>query len=270
VKTVLPADPPAEAPAETNSSPSGALDARRSVLRLILAVVAMGAIGVGAVLFTNGHAPRSEVKSPTTFPTTASTLPGPPAFTFASVRVQGVPVIPGISVAAARTVATGIQDTLGEFYQRAFLDQRAWSGLPDATMWDAFAPAIRARAGAAAASLTLGQSPKPIDSLKATDSSLFIRVLLDPRGQPTAAIAAVTFDALGTFSDGETFQIANVAHFLFEPGSPSWPIYGYPGARTEISAPGQTPSPSVAPSGSAGPSASPGTSPTASPRGVGP
>jgi hypothetical protein len=270
VKTVLPADPPAEAPAETGNSPSGPPTVNRSVLRLVLAVAALGAIGVGVVLFANGHAPRSEVRSPVTFPSAPSTLPGPPAFTFASVRVQGVPVIPGVSVAAARTVATGIQRTLGEFYQRAFLDERAWSGLPDATMWNAFAPAIRAGAEAAAASLTLGRPAKPIDGLTATDSSLSIRVLLDPRGQPTAAIASVTFDALGTFSDGETFVAANVAQFLFEPGSPSWPIYGYPGARTQITAPGPTPSPSVAPSGSAGPSTSPGSSPTSSPGGASP
>jgi hypothetical protein len=105
--------------------------------------------------------------------------------------------------------------------------------------------------------LTLGEAGSSIDQLSVTEASLSVRVLLDPRGRPRAAVATVVFDASGTLSSGEAVLVSNRASFLMEPDGTRWVVVGYPTARTKVETP-PTPSPgasaSATPTGSAPPS----------------
>jgi hypothetical protein len=163
--------------------------------------------------------------------------------------------------AAARTAATRIQTTLSAFYDAAFMDptNRAQTLPPE--VWNAFARQVRDKARSDAAALTLGETGPSIDELSVTDASLFVRVLLDPRGRPRAAVATVAFDASGTLRSGEAVLVSNRASFLLEPDGTRWLVVGYPSAKTEVETPTPTPSPgasaSATPSGSPSPGASP-------------
>ncbi|HEY3210523.1 MAG TPA: hypothetical protein VGL18_12165, partial [Actinomycetota bacterium] len=87
-----------------------------------------------------------------------------------------------------------------------------------------------------------------------TNASLSVRVLLDPKGHPEAAVAAVVFETSGTLSGGEPVQVSNHASFLMRPIDGSWLVVGYPKAKTEVDAPSPTPSPGAAsPSSGASP-----------------
>lgn len=161
-----------------------------------------------------------------------------------------------------RDAATKVQATLSAFYDAAFMDPRTRQrGLPPGA-WNAFAKAVQEQAKSDAGSLTLGEAGSTIDRMSVTEASLSVRVLLDPRGRPQAAIALVVFDASGTLPGGEAVQVTNRASFLLRPAAGGrWLVVGYPSAKTEVQAPSPTPSPGA--SSAATPSASP--SPGASP-----
>jgi hypothetical protein len=164
--------------------------------------------------------------------------------------------------AAARTAASRIQTTLSAFYDAAFMDPKTWKqGLP-ASAWVAFDEQVQKQAKSDAGSLTLGEVGSSIGQLSVTEASLSVRVLLDPKGRPHAAVATVVFDASGTLSSGEAVLVSNRASFLLEPDGATWLVVGYPSAKTNVETP-PTPSPgastSATPTGSASPS--PGASP---------
>jgi hypothetical protein len=164
--------------------------------------------------------------------------------------------------AAARTAATRIQTTLSAFYDAAFMDPQTWKQGLSESAWDAFAEQVQEQAKSDAGSLTLGETGSSIDQLSVTEASLSVRVLLDPRGRPHAAVATVVFDASGTLSSGEAVLVSNRASFLLEPHGAKWLVVGYPSARTDVETP-STPSPgarpSATPTGSGSPS--PGATP---------
>jgi hypothetical protein len=157
------------------------------------------------------------------------------------------------NAAAARDAATEIQTTLSAFYDAAFMDPRTRKQGLSAGAWNAFAPSIRQRARKDAASLTLGEPGSRVDELSITDASLSVRVLLDPKGSPNAAIATVVFEASGTLIGGEPVQVSNRASFLLQPIDRRWLVVGYPQAKTELEAPSPTPTGSASPSSGASP-----------------
>jgi hypothetical protein len=157
------------------------------------------------------------------------------------------------NAAAARNAATAIQSTLSGFYDAAFMDPGTRKqGLPSGA-WEAFAEALRKQAKADAAALTLGEAAASIERLSVTNASLLVRLLIDPRGRPTAAFATVVLDASGTAAGGDPVLVSNRATFLLRPSGRRWLVVGYPKAVTNVESP---PSPS--------PGATPTPSPTAS------
>jgi hypothetical protein len=164
------------------------------------------------------------------------------------------------NAAAARNAATAIQSTLSGFYDAAFMDPGTRrQGLPSGA-WEAFAKGLRKRARADADALTLGEAAASIERLSVTNASLSVRLLIDPRGRPTAAFATVVLDASGTGSGGETVLVSNRATFLLRPSGRRWLVVGYPRATTNVESP-SSPSPGATPSPTAGGSPSPGASP---------
>jgi hypothetical protein len=149
--------------------------------------------------------------------------------------------------AAARTAATRIQTTLSAFYDAAFMDPRNRAQTLPLAAWNAFARQVRKKARSDAAALTLGETGSSIDELSVTDATLSVRVLLDPRGRPRAAVATVAFDASGTLTSGEAVLVSNRASFLLEPDGTRWLVVGYPSAKTDVETPTPTPSPGESP-----------------------
>jgi hypothetical protein len=136
---------------------------------------------------------------------------------------------------AARDVADDIQSSLSGFYDQVFLDPLTWTaqGIP-AGVWDVFAETLRDRASADADALTLGEVAAQVAALEVTRSSLDVRVLLDPRGRPQAAMAEVVFRAAGSIAAGQEIKLVSRASFIFRPSSGVWLIVGYPNADTTV------------------------------------
>jgi hypothetical protein len=131
-------------------------------------------------------------------------------------------------------VASDIQTSLSGFYDQAFLDPLARTeGIP-LGVWEVFAETLRDRATRDAEALTLGEVAAQVAALEVTRSSLDVRVLLDPRGRPHAAVAEVVFRAAGEITSGEQIRVINRASFIFRPSSGVWLIVGYPSADTTV------------------------------------
>jgi hypothetical protein len=187
-----------------------------------------------------------------------STSPAPPpreAFVFPLSATASV-ATGKRNATAAKAAAADIQATLSAFYDEAFMDPKAWKqGLP-ASAWSAFDSSAQERAKNDAASLTLGETGSRLTHLSVTKASLSVRVLLDPKGHPEAAVATVVFETTGTLTGGEPVQVSNLASFLMRPIDGKWLVVGYAKAKTEVEAPSPTPSASgtPTPTGSASPS----------------
>jgi hypothetical protein len=130
-------------------------------------------------------------------------------------------------------VAADIQTTLSRFYDRVFLDPLSWKDVP-ADAWDAFAPSVRDRAISDAKSLTPAGIAPQLVGLAAGRSSLGVRVLLDPRGRPHAAIANVVFRADGSLLEGERVEVVSQGSYLLRPSRGGWLIVGYPSATVTV------------------------------------
>lgn len=225
---------------------------------IAVAIAALGLV-IAAIVFVGRGGPSAGPSHPP--PSTSP--PPPPRVAFVLPAPKTTTVTTGKrNAAGSERAATKIQTTLSAFYDAAFMDPKnRQQGLP-ASAWSAFAKAAQAQAKSDASSLTLGEAGSTIEDLLVQTASLSVRVLLDPRGRPEAAIATVAFDASGTLSGGGAVQVSNRASFLLRPArGGAWLVVGYPSAKTEVQTPSPTPSPgasaSATPSGSPSSGASP-------------
>jgi hypothetical protein len=219
-------------------------------LTLVILSVALLGISIPLALARQN---QQEAGPPAPVPSPAATAPRIPfAFSLAKIETQSTG---SAGRQAAKEIAAEIQAGLSDFYDLAFLDPLGWAAQAvPSTAWDVFAATLRDRAAADADSLTLGGAGADLVSLEVGRSSLQVRVLLDPRGRPHAAMAEVAFRAVGAVASGELVKVINRASFIFRPGSGGWFIVGYPSADTSV-----TTVPPASSSSSASPS--PATSP---------
>jgi hypothetical protein len=227
------------------------------LLAVAIAVVVVGLGVVAALALT-----RNEASSPRPTPlppgaTATPTIPARPPFFF-SIQSR-TPARAGKGGGTeAQDAAIEIGSRLSAFYDAAFMDPNTWAnGLPDEA-WSIFDPSVIDRAMGDADALTLGDAAPGLTELEATRSALDVKVLLDPQGTPSAAVADVTFRATGTLQDGQEVDVVNTASFLLEMRDGQWVVVGYPDANTKLtSAPTAAPSNGgtgqPAPSGSASP-----------------
>jgi hypothetical protein len=206
------------------------MTAGRRVLITLAAVVLGCVLGVGC---TGGP---SAVSSTAPTPTPTPSAPPRPPFAFTSVRVTPDPVKGSGGRSDADQAGDDIQGTLSEFYDAAFADPAAWSGMIPSGAWDAFEPTLRHRAERDAESLTIGDLGASLSTLAFPEARLTIRVLLDQNDKPRAAIATVSVAGSGMLTDGTSLALSNRASFLLEPRDGSWRIFGYPSATTSSEA----------------------------------
>jgi hypothetical protein len=80
-----------------------------------------------------------------------------------------------------------------------------------------------------------------------------VRILIDPSGHPSTAVADVTFAARGTKTNGALAVIRSVGQYFLRPSPRGWSIYAYEVTRDDGPPPAPSPSPSSSPSAEASP-----------------
>jgi hypothetical protein len=258
-----PAPPVISPDHEVVASPPPTAPRRRTWL--VVAIVLGSAAVIGVVIFamtSGGGSSQTATPSPATGLPTASASPTPlppPRTPFAFSTWHANPVKTEKSNrAAAEVAAADMAQRLSAFYDTMFVDPATWKdGIPSSA-WDLFDSATAKQAKRDVDSLTLGDQASQIATLTAGDSSLTFTVLLDPRGEPDSAVAAVTFTATGTLVDGTAIEVDASATYLFDQQAGTWVVIGYPDAKTTIQPLTASPSASItatAPTSSTSPSA---------------
>ena len=242
----LPGDlqPPDEGPDAAPSRRRAARSRRRLFVGLLIAAVALAGTGVGA---------WAVITSLKTTPTGSETPAGPPArppFFFRIGDVTADSTGPS-AVNVARDASVEIAGQLSSYYDTVFMDPSTWkNGVPDRA-WLLFDRSLRDRARQDSASLTLGPQSATLKSLRVENASVSVDVLIDPRGNPQAAVANVEFKARGFLVTGQPATVTNTVSFLLQLEAGEWVVFGYPTANTSIDAEAPTPSASASPASGA-------------------
>jgi hypothetical protein len=203
----------------------------------LVALVSMWGLSARAPTSSTGVLPSRPTPSP---PRQPFVFPAPTVIAVTVAKTSG-------AKDAAQAVASTVQGTLNRFYDLAFMDPRTWRAGVPAGAWEAFDPAVRARAQADAASLGLGKADAPIATLQVTQAALTIQVLFNASGHPQSAQAAVMFQAAGRLANGQPIEVTNAATFILRRVSSTWLISGYPAANTQVTSPPPIPIPGPSP-----------------------
>jgi hypothetical protein len=147
----------------------------------------------------------------------------------------------------AKRAVANIRSTLNRLYRTGFLDPNSWETGSYGDIWSLFDHATLPKARNDLATLTLGQNAGSLyDDVVPARGRLRVRVLLDHAGNPSTAVAIVSFRASGDQTTGETTAIHSKGQYFLRPAENAWAIYGYDVERQDepvsIASPG-TPSP---------------------------
>jgi hypothetical protein len=226
---------------------------RRLVIQIGAGVVALALIGWAITTMVGGSTTTAPGGPGAPSPGVSPTVPGRALFFF---KVEDKPAAAtGKRVpAAADDAAVGIAGRLSAFYDTVFMDPATWKdGVPDKA-WQIFDPSILDRVQGDADAFTLGDPPPDLATLSVQKSAFIVKVLLDPKGRPDAAVAEVTFVASGKLKDGTGVQVTNHASLLLRVEGGMWFVIGYPSASTNVEAADAAATPSTGtPAGSASP-----------------
>src|SRR5438552_11187832 len=166
---------------------SGAHKSRgRFVAGVVVLVVALVGVGIGswALMSNDSSMPRGSGSPATT--------PARPRLFF---RIGEVTTdrTGKKAVGVAGDASVEIAGQLSSFYDSVFMDPDTWkNGVPEGA-WVLFDRSLRARAREDSASFTLGSRAARLKNLPVETASMSVEVLVDPRGNPQAAVAEVEF-----------------------------------------------------------------------------
>jgi hypothetical protein len=213
---------------------------RRPLVWFAAAVLALALAGLSVWLFTRGSTPSSRTGGPSVKPTVSPTVPGRPAFFF-HIKSRPPAATGRLNRAAAEDAAIEIGSRLATFYDTAFMDPATWTnGIPK-DAWAIFDPTVADRARNDAKAFTLSDRGSDLTKLSVTQSSLDVKVLLDPAGKPYGAAAQVVFNAVGTLQNGQTVNVTNHADLLWRLEQGQWLVIAYPSASTIVESPAGSP-----------------------------
>jgi hypothetical protein len=176
----------------------------------------------------------------------ATTAPVPSfSFNLASVHVLPTGTKKGV-LRAAHAAATHIRTALDTVYATGFVDPRTWSTGHYGKAWGEFTKEAIGRARSDENTLTLGaRADRVFTSVMPHTGRLDVRILIDPRGHPSTAVANVTFAARGTMRSGQHDVIRSNGHYFLRPRAHGWAIYAYEVTRDDAAEPAPTPSSSA-------------------------
>jgi hypothetical protein len=223
---------------------SGSLKRR---LALIGAALALIGGGLGAFLALSGGSGESSGggSSPSASPSAEPV----PHFSFALASVRALPTGSKQGVLkAAHAAAQRIHLTLDQLYVTGFIDPGAWRTGHYFRAWQTFTSDAVGTARRDESTLTLGTGAgRMFRAVRPHAGAMKVRILMDPSGHPSTAVADISFSAQGTMPNGRTDVIRSDGHYFLRPSPRGWSIYAYEVRRNDSPAPvpSKTPSPSI-------------------------
>lgn len=224
----------------------GAKKKRRVPLALLIAPVALVAIGVAILLALRGG--DGAIIG-------GGDEPAPP-FDFIVKPATAIPTAPDADEAAlsasADEVAQEITPLIDDLYTNAYLDPSNWRHDDYEEVFTAFAPDAAATAEQSVETLTLGATAGDVfDTVDPGKSKLTYQVLFDPDGAPESAVVSVIFRATAERKNGTFLAIVSEGEFFLrqiEGQGEGWTITAFDVTRDDHEKEPPSPSASVSPS----------------------
>jgi hypothetical protein len=151
-----------------------------------------------------------------------------PRFEFHVGSVRAIPTGEKGGIYIAKKAVANIRSTLNRLYRTAFLDPDAWETGQYGDIWTLFDHSTLPEARSDLATLTLGENAGSVyETVLPSRGRMRVRVLLDHAGNPSTAVAIVSFKASGDQTRGRLAAIHSKGQYFLRPAENSWSIYGY-------------------------------------------
>jgi hypothetical protein len=219
----------------------GAKKKRRLPLALLIAPVALVAIGVAILLALRGGA----------VPIIGGGDEPAPPFDFIVKPAKAISTAPDADEtalsASADQVAQEITPSIDDLYTNAFLDPSHWRHNDYDDVFATFAPDAVATAEQSVETLTLGATAGDVfQTVDPGKSKLSYQILFDPDGAPDTAVVTVIFRATAERKDGTYLAVVSEGEFFLRQveGQEGWTITAFDVTRDDR----EPPSPSASPS----------------------
>jgi hypothetical protein len=210
------------------------------IAAIVVLIVTLNGGGGGS---TRGDGPPGVGSSPSGSGPATGAVP----FAFQERRIVPLRVSQKTSVPDLSGPANAIQQSLTSLYGQAVVDRANWTAGPPATVWNAFAPDVRAKAQADRAAFTMGSSGRLMSNLQISSSMITIRYLLDPGGKIAGAQASVSIVGTGDIRGSGAVDVVVRSELLMQQVGGSWLITGYPSASVTVKSPNPPSTPSRTP-----------------------
>jgi hypothetical protein len=148
-------------------------------------------------------------------------------FSFTFGKVAGTAVGEKASEDVLQDAAEGVRETLDAMYVAGYIDPSKWEEGTYPEVIEAFAGPAQKQAAAEISSFSLGGEYGRVEFVDPEKGRLNVRVLVDPDGVPTGAVATTTFGAAGELTDGRKIEVTHVGTYYLHPDGDRWLIVGY-------------------------------------------
>ncbi|MFB3738181.1 MAG: hypothetical protein ACE14W_04365 [Candidatus Velamenicoccus archaeovorus] len=136
---------------------------------------------------------------------------------------------------AARPVAAAVTRTMDALYTEAFLDPANWREGTYDDVWPLFEEGAGSSAQQQEQTLTLGTSAgDAFATVGKPKGKVAVKVLMNDQDRPLTAVAIVTFEALGTGTDGTLTTIVSKGQYFLRPASDGWLVYSFSVSRHDV------------------------------------
>lgn len=182
------------------------------VLLLILAALII-AVGVGILLFRENGVLDGGRETP--------------AFSFDVVDVRQIPIERKAEQREVDREATLVHEVLDRLYVGGFIDPEQWENGRFTAVFDVFSGDAARTAADDLTELTLGDLATQLEFVNPVRGRLRVSVLVDPAGEPYAAVAQARFRARGELGTGRLVRIVHGGTYFLRPVDGAWAVVGY-------------------------------------------
>lgn len=168
-------------------------------------------------------------------------LPPAPEFAFQVSKPQvetSTQIDPSATVnevkadAAAAPAADQVAVLLHDLYVAAFLEPANWTAANYESVNGFFAESAQPAVTKQERILTAGEGVADLDSIMPMDSSLKLKVLLDPIGKPASVAGIVNFQAKGT-GGGSIYTFKSKGQYVFRKVDGEWKVVSFSVRRAD-------------------------------------
>jgi hypothetical protein len=206
--------------------PSTHRDGKRRLPRVALAAsVGVVVLGLAGYLFLRPTVPAAPDGNGTTQPSPTTATPD---FAFTLTSVEPLGTNPEPSEVDAGDAADAVTAAVSRLYTEAFLDSANWGTAQYESVWSLFDEGAAEAGRADLEVLTAGSAASDrFTRIDPIAGEIAVTLLLDDTGEPSIAVASVTFEARATAVDGQVTDLISSGSYFLRSTPQGWMVFSF-------------------------------------------